>query len=114
MERLYDLRTVEIIRAKAARSRRLVLLITTIICGALVVPTHDEYPFLAYWLGACSSAAGYAYECSLRTSNGGVAGAVTIILMVLRLIVFQRVVRMQPTISCRRCGPSGWVLDREP
>lgn len=112
---LYDPHTADLIWAGERSSRCLIFGIATIFCGVCVGLFHDEWPFLAYWIGACSPA-DFAYECSSRGFYGVVAGVGTVVLMGGLVVVFSHLLHLplQPTLTCRRCETSGWVLDIEP
>lgn len=111
--RLYDPRTAELLRREQAPSRAVVFGIAALACGVLVAAAHHELPFLAYWTGACSPE-DYAYQCETRGRYGLALGVATTALFGALAALGHRYVHMRPTLTCRGCGTSGWVLDIEP
>ena len=110
--RLYDPRTAEILRAEQGPSRLLVFSVTAIACGVVAAAAHHELPFLAHWAGACSPEA-YAYQCAARPFWSGVAGVGTAIGVGGLALAGHRYAPFRPTLTCRGCQTSGWVLDIE-
>ena len=110
---LYDPRTGERIRAEQAPSRLLVFGISALVGAGLVAAAHHELPFLAHWSGACSPE-DYAYECPARAPYDALAGVAALVIFGALAIAAHRFARFPPTLRCRRCGTSGWVLDIEP
>jgi hypothetical protein len=111
--RLYDPRTGEELRRQQAPSRALVFGIAALACGALFALAHHELPFLAHWAGACSPD-DYAYECTVRGRYGALGGAGLAALLGALFALAHRYRRFPPTLTCRGCGTSGFVLDIEP
>jgi rubredoxin len=54
------------------------------------------------------------YECASRLLHGAVVGAGAAVLIGGLSLAGHRFGRIPPTLTCRRCGTSGWVLDIEP
>lgn len=113
MRGLYDAKTGEILRREAAPDRLLVFGGATLVAGLLFAVLHHELPFLAHWTGACSPE-DYAYECAARPFYDVVAGVGFTVSMGVFCFVLHQRAPMRPTLTCRGCGTSGWVLDIEP
>lgn len=113
MRVLYDEETGAILRREAAPGRLLVFGGATLVAGLLFGVLHHELPFVAHWTGACSPD-DYAYECAARPFYDAVAGIGFTVLMGAFCFVLHQRAPMRPTITCRGCGTSGWVLDIEP
>jgi hypothetical protein len=110
---LYDPRTAEVVRAEQVPSRVLVFGITAVVCGVMGALAHYEWPFLAYWSGTCSPEK-FAYKCAARWLSSMLAGVGTAALLAAFCLILHRIGPIRPTVTCRGCGKSGWVLDIEP
>lgn len=111
--RLYDPQTADTIRAEQVPGRLVVLGIASVVCGIVIAAGHHEWPFLAYWSGYCSPA-DFAYACTSRVFFDVVAGVGSAVVAGALSVAGHRYGPIPPTITCRACGTSGWVLDIEP